>query len=39
MTKIQHSIILKEGCYEIVNNIKVLQPNYMKEEDKKMLMV
>ena len=38
MTKIQPSIILKEGCYELVNNIKVLQPNYLKEEEKKMLM-
>ena len=37
MAKIQPSIILKDGCYEMINNIKVLQPQYLKSVDKKIL--
>lgn len=37
MAKIQPSIILKDGCYEMINNIKVLQPHYLKSVDKKIL--
>lgn len=37
MTKIKPSYILKDECYEFVNNIKVLQPRYLKESDRKML--
>ncbi len=37
MAKMQPSVILREDCYEVVNNIKVLQPKYLKESERKML--
>ena len=38
MTKIAPSVIMDEGCYEMVNNIKVLQPRYMKTPERKQLL-
>ena len=38
MAKIKPSVILREDCYEVVNNIKVLQPKYLKESERRMLI-
>jgi|LauGreDrversion4_2_1035121.scaffolds.fasta_scaffold215161_2 hypothetical protein len=34
MAKIVSGVFLEEGCYEIVNNMKILQKNYLKNDDK-----
>jgi len=37
MAVLHQSELLKEGYYEVVNNIKVLQPRYMNQPDRKLL--
>ena len=34
MAKIVSGVFLEEGCYEIVNNMKILQKNYLKNDVK-----
>ncbi|CDW85299.1 UNKNOWN [Stylonychia lemnae] len=36
MAKFSQTFIQDEDCYEIVNNIRVLQPKYLKGKDKKL---
>ena len=35
MVKLSQTYLQDEDCYEIVNNIRVLQPKYLKGRDRK----
>ena len=35
MVKLSQTQLIDEECYEIVNNIRVLQPKYLKGKDRK----
>ena len=37
MAKIKQPSLQEEGCYDVINNTKVLQPKYLKKDQKKVL--